>query len=51
MYEIGTKHFFKEYLCALQVYLHALVSRPVCAHSLGGTMPITKRIPSLIVQL
>jgi len=25
------RHFLREHLCALQVFLHALVSRPVCA--------------------
>src|SRR6218665_1952929 len=31
------KHFWREYLCVLQGFLHVLISRPVRAHSLGET--------------
>ena len=36
------KHFWKEHLCALQVFLCVLVSQLVCAraHSLRGTLPM-----------
>jgi len=27
------KHFWKKYLCALQVFLCVLVSRPMCVHA------------------
>ena len=33
------KHFWRKHLCALQVFLCALVSRPVFTHSLEGTLP------------
>jgi len=32
------KHFWREHLCALQVFLCALISRPVFSHSLEGTL-------------
>src|SRR6218665_1679516 len=31
------KHFWREYLCVLQGFLHVLISRPVRAHSLAET--------------
>ena len=40
MYEIRVKHFWKEHLCALKVFLCALVSWPVCAHTRRPTAQI-----------
>src|SRR6218665_610863 len=33
VYEICEKHFWKEHLCALKVFLCALVSQPMCART------------------
>jgi len=39
------KHFWKEHLCTLQVFLCALFSQPVCVcthvRGLGGTLILT----------
>src|SRR6218665_173487 len=46
------KHFWKEYLCALQVFLCAFVSRLVCActhaHSLKGTLLRSRDRPNFV---
>jgi len=36
MYKYVQKHFLKENVCALQVFLRVLISRPLCAQLRGN---------------